>query len=455
MKLGVALSFLSSSLGQAAVPRNVKINGKQFVISKTDEPIVLGGPNIVVKGHPWLPSVSGNTICKDNTGGDCAKTGSCSSCSTFNQADVDHIKSLGWNFIRLGVMWAGAQPRDEDALDADFLQRLHAVLNLTDSNGIHVMLDNHGDMVGTLGCGNGAPAWFQKKAAPELVGKRPSTAFPYNLVAEINIEKVGGYDHCPKDSPKWAEFAGDPNYNLLNECCQAMNAGGNPGGLGFTEIQQKTMDYSIKPGAGRDEFVRYWRLMAEAVKDHPSAFAFELQNEPMTIRRKWMFDAWKACADSITQVIPDASVSIADTGEGSVLPSWITDLTGGEEDISKETEDWIKTSNTAFYAWHYGDIPTNIKNMQAVTHKWNVPTFGTELGCDHFWAAKDANISHSYWHYSAYCNTGPAFGNRKVPDDTFGACILGWGSGDSSKCATRPTSNDALPVPNLATGILV
>ena len=66
----------------------------------------------------------------------------------------------------------------------------------------------------------------------------------------------------------------------------------------------------------------------EKVKDHPSAFAFELQNEPMTIRRKWMFDAWKASAEAIVQVIPDASVSIADVGEGSVLPAWITKLTG-------------------------------------------------------------------------------------------------------------------------------
>ena len=27
----------------------------------------------------------------------------CKSCSTFNQADVDHIKLMGWNAIRLSV----------------------------------------------------------------------------------------------------------------------------------------------------------------------------------------------------------------------------------------------------------------------------------------------------------------------------------------------------------------
>jgi len=431
MKIG-SLSFFSLAFGQA--PRNVVIDGQEFVLVATKEPIVLGGPNVVVKGPPYLPSVSGDAICNDIVDSECSATGTCTSCFTFNQADIDHIKSLGWNSIRLGTVWAGAQPRDEDALDPDFLQRLHALLNLTDVNGIHVILDNHGDMVGTAGCGNGAPMWFQQKAAPELIGKPLHTNLPYSLIDSISVKKVGGYDHCGSDETKWAAFAGDPNYNLLNECCQAMNSGGNPGGLGFTTMSQKTMDYMIQPGDGRDDFVRFWRLMAEAVKDHPSAFAAELTNEPMTIRRKWMFQTWKACTDAITAVIPDMSVTIADVGEGSVLPSWFTAITGGALDIPGELVDWIKASNNVFYAWHYGDVPTNVKNMQAVSKKWNVPSFATEVGCDSFLAAKEANISHSYWHYSAYCNTGASFGNKAVPSETFGACILGWGSGDSSKC---------------------
>lgn len=129
------------------------------------------------------------------------------------------------------------------------------------------------------------------------------------------------------------------------------------------------------------------------------------------------------------------SVSLADVGEGAVLPAWVTWLTGGTEVISRDTMRWIKASENVFYAWHYGDGQQAVKNMQAISKKWNVPTFATEVGCDQFAAAAKANISHSYWHYSAYCNTGPAFGNRKVPEETFGACILGWGSGDSSKCA--------------------
>lgn len=111
---------------------------KGWVRNDDGSAYVMSGPNVVVKASPYLPAVEGNTICNDVVNDECTATGTCVSCYTFNQADVDHIKSLGWNSIRLGVVWAGAQPTDSDELDADFLERLHAVLNLTDANDIQV-----------------------------------------------------------------------------------------------------------------------------------------------------------------------------------------------------------------------------------------------------------------------------------------------------------------------------
>jgi len=309
--------------------RRVRISNQEFVLVATNEPIVMIGPNVVVKGPPFLPSVQGSSPCPthDLVNDTCASTGTCSTCSTFNQGDIAHIKSMGWNTIRLGVVWAGAQPRDENALDPDFVKRLHAILNLTDATGIHVMLDNHGDMVGSAGCGNGVPMWFQKKAAPELIGKQLETGFPYKIISKIDVKKVGGYEKCGDDATKWAAYAGDPNYNLLNECCQAMN-GGNPAGLGYTTISQKTMDYVIDEGPGRDDFVRFWTLMAKEIVSHPSAFAVELMNEPMTIKRPVMFEAWVAVAKAVNAIIPDLSVSLADVGEGAVFPWWVTKFGG-------------------------------------------------------------------------------------------------------------------------------
>jgi len=55
----------------------------------------------------------------------------------------------------------------------------------------------------------------------------------------MNIKNLAGYDTCGDDAEAWVVHAGDPNYNLLSECCQAMNSA-NPAALGFTAINQKT-----------------------------------------------------------------------------------------------------------------------------------------------------------------------------------------------------------------------
>jgi len=156
-----------SVIGAAAsAPRAVRVDGQRFVLAQTNASVVLAGPNVVVKGPPYLPSVSGSSVCDDVVNDQCQAAGNCSSCTTFNEADVAHIKARGWNSIRLGVVWAGAQPRDENQLDPDFLRRLHALLDLTDREGIAVVLDNHGDAVGSANCGNGVPMWFSQKASP-------------------------------------------------------------------------------------------------------------------------------------------------------------------------------------------------------------------------------------------------------------------------------------------------
>ena len=431
-----ALGFV----GAAPAPRAVRVDGQRFVLASTNETVVMAGPNIVVKGPPYLPSTSGDTICNDVVNPACTAHGNCTSCETFNEADVKHIKSLGWNTIRLGVVWAGGQPTEENVLDQGFVKRLHAILDLCDRMGLYVVLDLHGDMTGSQGCGNGVPTWFQVKASgKESFGKPLKTGFPYSLDKALRVEDLAGYSHCGDNETKWAKFAGDPNYNLLNECCQAIN-GPNPAATGWTTMSQATMNYLVDEGPGRDYFVQYWKLLAMEAKRHPSAVACELMNEPMSIRRKAMFDTWRAATEAITAIIPDMAVSITDTGEGAVLPAWLTKLAGAGILIDKDTVDWIKKSNNVFYSWHYYGNPSTpaqaVENALAIQRSWNVPSFATEFGsCAAWTAAREANISHSYWHYSSYCTTGPSFGNRKVPGETFGACILGWAAGDSSKCS--------------------
>ena len=69
-----------------------------MLTSKTGEPVVLVGPNVVVKGPPYMPYVQGDTICDDVVNDECTAAGTCISCNTFNQAGflrAEHATSGG------------------------------------------------------------------------------------------------------------------------------------------------------------------------------------------------------------------------------------------------------------------------------------------------------------------------------------------------------------------------
>jgi hypothetical protein len=59
--------------------------------------------------HPRI--ASGDTPCSlDHQSQRVGQDGELSNLQTFNQHDIDHIKSLGWNFIRLGVYGQAPSP---------------------------------------------------------------------------------------------------------------------------------------------------------------------------------------------------------------------------------------------------------------------------------------------------------------------------------------------------------
>jgi hypothetical protein len=82
-------------------------------------------------------------------------------------ADVAHLKTSGWNSIRLGVVWAGAQPRDEDKLDPAFVERLHAVLNLTDREGEQEEEEDAGESVRVCVGGGGLRGGWKERGRGE------------------------------------------------------------------------------------------------------------------------------------------------------------------------------------------------------------------------------------------------------------------------------------------------
>lgn len=402
--------------------REVRVVGKHWVNTSTGRPVVLRGDAVVVKGPPWFPSVSGTERCNGT-----------SSCKTFNAADAAHLRAQGKNFIRLGVAWPGAQPTDTDTLDPTFVSDLRAILDVCRDARIFVVLDMHGDMVGTANCGWGVPMWLSEQAAAHMIGKPLKTELLFRLLAASSEKFEGdfklGPTSCDANESLWGLHAGEPLYNQLNPCCAELNSGGNNNALGFTSLAQATMDYLLKDGPGRRKFVRYWGLLAEAVADCPAVIGMELMNEPISIRRWDMFETWQAASDAITRAIPNMSVGVMDFGSGAMLPAWFAKI-GGSAVIPSHTVKWLKSADNLFYAWHYYGRPKDprdaIKNVLALQDDWNVAAMLTETQTlAAIQLAEAAGMPWAHWVYSHYCDTAPQFGGHRPPD-SFGACILGW-----------------------------
>jgi hypothetical protein len=234
--------------------------------------------------------------------------------------------------VRLGVVWAGAQPDGPNtALDADVLRRLDAFLEVADAHGLQVLIDLHQDAVGTAVCGEGLPMWFSQLATPKQIGK------PLWPLAGLDDGTCGR-----DDTAAWAEFAGDADYNIKNPCCRKHNQG-SWGQLGATLQAQENMLYLFTKG--RSLFADFVGRVAKAVESRDNVFAIELMNEPPAIERGLMYKTWEAAAASVREASPDLAVGVADTAN-SALP--LRNL-----DLRRETVEWLKADPHLFYAFHW------------------------------------------------------------------------------------------------------
>eukprot|EP00947_MAST-08B_sp_MAST-8B-sp1_P002345 g2345.t1 len=423
----VALLSRHPSVGLAsppAKPRSLVIKGRHFINPRLDpngtRPVLLEGTNVVMKGYPWLPPVnaSAETVCSD-------RWFSNYTCYAFTRGDAAHIKAMGWNFIRLGVVWAGAQPTNEARLDPAWVARLHAFLALAEEFGLYVVLDIHQDAVGSATCGEGVPQWFSALATPGRIGK-PLRPLPLLSKTVFPPQKDG---RCgTNDTEMWALHAGSEDYAIKNPCCVRYNGGGSSWAkLEFTWEAQETVHYLFRNKAGRALYARYVGLLAAAVKDYPAAIAIETMNEPPSIERDAMYATWQSCHAAARAEVPDIGVGVMDTGEA---PLPIGDLGLWPSQVK-----WLQQTEGLFYCFHWYGPPIKnpedaVRYASATGARWNVPVLMTEMdSCKVKVPAVAAGIGWSFWEYSNWCDqpVRPKDPKKVCPAGGchFGACITG------------------------------
>ena len=205
----------------AAAPA-VTIRGGKWV-NASGEVEILTGANVVVKGAPWLPSIHADGVCVDRCNDTTPTNPGCSSphhtttaCRTFSSYDTANLKANGYNMIRLGVTWAGAQPTNAATLDPAWVSKLQDILRVCHAAGIRVILDMHEDAVGAATCGEGVPMWFSHLATPGQIGK-PLITLGGKVPGGLPLKD----GRCTaKDTASWAAHAGTDEYPWKNVCCQ-------------------------------------------------------------------------------------------------------------------------------------------------------------------------------------------------------------------------------------------
>jgi endoglycosylceramidase len=180
----------------------------RWITDATGRVVVVHGINMVYKLPPYYPSATG-----------------------FDADDAAFLRSIGFNAVRVGVIWKALEPQP-GVFDDSYLQHIADTVSTLASHGVMALLDFHQDLYNERFQGEGAPDWaVQDGGLPN-----PTLGFPLNYLGNLALE-----------------HALDAFFS---------NAKG-PGGVGL-----------------EDRFAAAWAHVASYFSSYPSVLGYELFNEP-------------------------------------------------------------------------------------------------------------------------------------------------------------------------------
>jgi endoglycosylceramidase len=184
--------------------------------------VILHGVNMVYKRPPYHPLAAG-----------------------FDAPDARFLAREGLGAVRLGVIYAGVEPRPGN-YDDRYLDRIRRTLRTLAREGVFSQLDFHQDMYNERFQGEGFPDWaVQDDGLPA----EPKLGFPGNYIGMPALNRA--FDHF---------WANDPG----------------PGGIGL-----------------QDRYAAAWGHVARRFRNEPYNMGYDLFNEP------WPGTGWQACANNV------------------------------------------------------------------------------------------------------------------------------------------------------------
>jgi endoglycosylceramidase len=224
MRRSLALACLTAALalpaGAQAGPTLPLGHAGRWITDASGRVVIVHGINMVYKLAPFYPAAVG-----------------------FGDDDAAFLARIGFNAVRVGVIWKAVEPQP-GVYDNAYLNQIASTVKTLARHGILSLLDFHQDLYNELFQGEGAPDWaVQDGGLPN-----PALGFPGN-------------------------YLGNP---ALQHALDAFwgNASG-PGGVGL-----------------ENRFAGAWAHVAARFGGERSVLGYELFNEP------WPGTLWQPCAVS-------------------------------------------------------------------------------------------------------------------------------------------------------------
>jgi endoglycosylceramidase len=183
--------------------------------------VVLHGTNMAYKLAPYYPSAIG-----------------------FGASDAAFLSSIGFDAVRVGVLWQAVEPQP-GVYDDGYLRHIAQTVATLSHYGIVSLLDFHQDQYNQLFQGEGFPSWsVQDDGLPP----EPQLGFGGDYVGMPALQRA--FDHFWENSP-------------------------GPGGVGL-----------------QDRYAAAWQRVAGFFKGNRNVLGYEIMNEP------WPGSIWPSCAQT-------------------------------------------------------------------------------------------------------------------------------------------------------------
>ncbi len=250
-------------------------------------------------------------------------------------ADLDRIAALGFNCLRLLVVWEALEPC-RGSYDWSYLDRLKSIVSEAGRRGLYVILDFHQDGFSRFtarGSGDGFPRWAVSPRA------RPS---------------------APDNGPKCADWPLKMASDLA--------------------VHKSFNDFFSDAFGVRTRYLIMVRTVARAFASEPSVIGYDLLNEPWGDERTELAPLYRDASAAIRAEDPSAMIFV----EGHVTTNCglRTKLPRPGSAGAVYSPHYYKPSVVLTKGWHGGHAAIDLAfaHMRAQANEWCVPLFVSEFG---------------------------------------------------------------------------